>query len=76
MLPGQYRFAHVLVQETLYAALDPARRVRLHRRIVDSLEQLAGADPGFAADLAHHADTRSPTPRAGNGPVASPAGQP
>ena len=38
----RYRFSHDLVRETLYDELAPGRRVRLHRRIADVLEQLAG----------------------------------
>ena len=30
--PGQYRFSHALVRETLYEELNTTRKVRLHRR--------------------------------------------
>jgi DNA-binding SARP family transcriptional activator len=54
--PGRLRFAHVLVRDTLYDALTAARRVRLHRAVVEGLESLHGADPGaHLAELAHHA---------------------
>ena len=54
--PGRFRFAHDLIRESLYEELPPGRRVRLHRRITDILEQryAAGAD-GHLAELAFHA---------------------
>jgi hypothetical protein len=39
---GRYSFAHTLVRETLYGELTAARRVRLHRRLGEALEGLAG----------------------------------
>ncbi len=35
---GQYRFAHALIRETLYADLREDRRVQFHRRIGEALE--------------------------------------
>jgi DNA-binding CsgD family transcriptional regulator len=52
---GDYRFTHVLTQQTLYAALTPARRVELHDRVTAVLEATVGADPSYAVTLAHHA---------------------
>ena len=54
--PGEYyQFAHALVQETLAEELSAARRVRLHARIGEALEELYGADAeAHAAELAHH----------------------
>ncbi|HEY7847947.1 MAG TPA: AAA family ATPase [Candidatus Limnocylindria bacterium] len=51
----RYRFSHDLVRETLYDGIALGRRVRLHRRIADVLEQMAGrtAEP-FLAELAFH----------------------
>jgi hypothetical protein len=46
-----FAFAHDLVRETVYAEQSPAIRNRLHRRIAETLEASAGADP---ADLAGH----------------------
>jgi tetratricopeptide (TPR) repeat protein len=57
-LPGlaeSYQFSHALVQETLASELSAARRVRLHARIGEALEELYGADADFhAAELARH----------------------
>jgi len=53
--PGRLRFAHVLIRDTLYEGLTTARRVRVHRLVVDALEQRYGADSGpHLAELAHH----------------------
>ncbi|MEP6469923.1 MAG: AAA family ATPase [Chloroflexota bacterium] len=53
--PGRYRFSHDLVRESLYDDLAPARRVRLHRRIAEVLEELHGASPdAHLAELAFH----------------------
>jgi DNA-binding SARP family transcriptional activator len=53
--PGHLRFAHALLRDTLYDGLTGVRRIRLHRRIVDTLERLYGEDPGpHLAELAHH----------------------
>jgi predicted ATPase len=49
---GGLRFAHVLIRDTLYEGLTTARRVRLHRLVVETLEVTADADP---VELAHHA---------------------
>jgi len=52
---GRYAFSHALVRETLYAELTGPRRVEVHRRIGEALEQLHGADPDPpVAELAHH----------------------
>jgi DNA-binding SARP family transcriptional activator/tetratricopeptide (TPR) repeat protein len=53
---GRLRFAHVLIRDTLYDGLTSARRVRLHRLVLDALEALYGEEPGpHLAELAHHA---------------------
>jgi DNA-binding CsgD family transcriptional regulator len=52
--PADYRFGHVLVQQTLYALIPADRRVAVHDRITDQLQQLVGDDPAYAVDLAHH----------------------
>jgi tetratricopeptide (TPR) repeat protein len=52
---GRYQFTHALIQETLAEELSVARRVRLHARIAEALEELYGADvEAHAAELAHH----------------------
>ncbi|MCH7621130.1 MAG: AAA family ATPase [Chloroflexi bacterium] len=51
----RFRFSHALIQETVASELTTARRVRLHARIAEALEQLYGADAeAHAAELAHH----------------------
>jgi DNA-binding SARP family transcriptional activator len=53
--PGRMRFAHVLIRDTLYDELTPGRRVQLHRRVGDALEDLyAGNLEPHLAELAHH----------------------
>jgi DNA-binding CsgD family transcriptional regulator len=37
---GRYQFSHVLIRETLYDELPATRRVRLHRRIAETMEEL------------------------------------
>ena len=48
-------FRHALIRETLYGELLSARRVRLHRRVAEAIEQKARgrANPPLA-DLAYH----------------------
>jgi DNA-binding SARP family transcriptional activator len=54
--PGRLRFAHVLIRDTLYEGLTPARRAQLHRQATLALEGLYGPDPGaHLAELAFHA---------------------
>jgi len=51
----RYQFTHALLQETLADELSTARRVRLHARIGDMLEEIYGSDAeAHAAELAHH----------------------
>ena len=53
--PGRYRFVHALIRETLYQDLSAVRRLRLHRRVGESLEILYGRDPEpYLAELAYH----------------------
>ena len=52
---GRYQFTHALIQETLSEELTLARRVRMHARIAESLEELYGDNAeDHAAQLAHH----------------------
>jgi eukaryotic-like serine/threonine-protein kinase len=53
-VPGdatRLRFTHVLIRDTLYDGLLSARRVQLHRQVVEALEHAQGSD---LAELAHH----------------------
>ncbi|MEU8269183.1 BTAD domain-containing putative transcriptional regulator [Sphaerisporangium sp. NPDC049002] len=50
--PGQVRFTHVLVRETLYEDTARIRRARLHGRVLDALEHVR---PDDVAGLGHHA---------------------
>jgi class 3 adenylate cyclase len=43
---GQFRFAHALVNQTLYEGLGATRRARIHHRVAEALEELTGEDPG------------------------------
>jgi DNA-binding SARP family transcriptional activator len=53
--PGRMRFAHVLTRDTLYDELPPGRRVQLHRRVGDALEELYADNlEPHLAELAHH----------------------
>jgi DNA-binding SARP family transcriptional activator len=53
---GRFRFAHVLIRETLYEGTPASRRVRVHQLAVEALEALYGEEPGpHLAELAHHA---------------------
>jgi len=52
---GRYQFTHALIQETLAQELTLTRRVRLHARIAESLEEMYGNNAeAHAAELAHH----------------------
>jgi len=51
----RYRFAHALIQHSLYDELSPARRQRAHKLVAEVLEANAtNADPAALAELAHH----------------------
>ena len=51
---GRYRFSHALIRETLYDELRTTHRLRLHRRVAEVLESLAGSDESRLAELSHH----------------------
>lgn len=52
---GTYAFTHALIRATLYDELSSPRRVQLHRRIGEALEQLYALETDqHAAELAHH----------------------
>jgi class 3 adenylate cyclase/tetratricopeptide (TPR) repeat protein len=51
----RFSFAHGLVEHTLYEDLGRARRVRLHKRIAEALEEQCGEEPGERlGELAGH----------------------
>jgi class 3 adenylate cyclase len=52
---GQFRFAHALINQTLYEGLGGTRRARMHQRVAQALEELYGEDPGdHLSELALH----------------------
>ena len=52
---GRYKFAHALYREAFYRPLAPGRRMKLHQRIGEQLEELFSAGPAeVAPELAHH----------------------
>ena len=52
---GQFRFVHALINQTLYEALGPTRRARMHHQVAWALEDLYGPDPGeHVGELALH----------------------
>jgi DNA-binding SARP family transcriptional activator/tetratricopeptide (TPR) repeat protein len=51
---GRLRFAHVLIRDTLYDRLAPARRARLHRLCAESLEGGREETPEHVLALAEH----------------------
>ena len=54
-LVGRYQFTHALIQETLAGELSTTRKVRLHARIAEALEDVYGTEAeAHAAELAHH----------------------
>ena len=53
--PGQVRFGHVLIRDTLYDELTAARRMQLHKEVGEALESVYSADPEpHLAELAQH----------------------
>ena len=63
-MPGvreRYQFSHALIQQTLSEELSTSRRVRLHARIGEALEELYGPDASEHADeLAYHFSEAEP----------------
>ena len=51
----RYQFTHALIQQTLAQELSTTRRVRLHARVANALEEMYGDDvESHAAELAYH----------------------
>ena len=58
---GHFRFSHELVRETLADGLTALRRIRLHRRIGEAIEELHGErNPGFLTECAYHFTEAAP----------------
>jgi class 3 adenylate cyclase/tetratricopeptide (TPR) repeat protein len=52
---GQFRFAHALINQTLYDGIGATRRARIHQRVAEALEEICGDDPGDRlSELALH----------------------
>jgi hypothetical protein len=52
---GRFRFAHALINRTLYEGIGATRRAHTHQRVAEALEELYGADPGdHLGELALH----------------------
>ena len=52
---GRFRFAHALINQTLYDGLGATRRARMHQSVAQALEGLHGGDPGERlSELALH----------------------
>ena len=57
----RYQFRHALIQQTLNDRLSPSRKVRLHARIAQALEDLYGADAdAHATELAYYCIAAEP----------------
>lgn len=52
--PEQYRFAHALVEHSLYDSLTPTRRARLHRRVAELIEADETRLAERVGELANH----------------------
>ena len=54
-LVGRYQFTHALIQETLAGELSTTRKVKLHARIAETLEEAYGEEAeAHSAELARH----------------------
>ncbi|MGE0542109.1 MAG: AAA family ATPase [Dehalococcoidia bacterium] len=64
-VPGRSSFSHPLIRETLYAQILSSRRLRLHRRIGETLERMSPASEAPLAELAYHFFQSAPAGDAG-----------
>jgi len=53
-ISGRFEFVHALIRETLYGELSSPRRVRLHRRVAETIERSAGTGTRPLSELAFH----------------------
>jgi class 3 adenylate cyclase/tetratricopeptide (TPR) repeat protein len=51
---GQYRFAHALIRQTLYEGMTETRRVKLHARVGEALQDRVVQPDLMLGELAHH----------------------
>lgn len=58
---GGMRFSHSLIRDTMYEEMSASRRVRLHRRAGELLEQIRKGDPEHLTEIAHHFLAAAPT---------------
>lgn len=61
-----YAFVHALVRQTLYGSLNPSRRVRLHRRIAETMERIPKVNAPRPAQSERTPRTRSRRVQAGD----------
>ena len=60
--PGDYRFSHALIRETLYESMSAPRRARIHKRVGEAIEAGQGRrQERYLPELAYHF-TRSADP--------------
>jgi DNA-binding SARP family transcriptional activator len=53
--PGLLRFGHALIRDTLYDELTPARRMQIHQRTAEALEEAHADDLGpHLSEIAYH----------------------
>ncbi len=51
---GEFRFAHALINQTLYESLGPTRRARSHQRVAEAIEKCAPGSDKRLSELAMH----------------------
>lgn len=52
--PGRFRFAHLLMVDSVLSGVGTLRRAQLHHRVAEAIEAQYGSDPDRWDDLAHH----------------------
>jgi DNA-binding SARP family transcriptional activator len=77
--PERYQFGHALIRHAVYAALNPSRQVRLHRRLAQVLRAARATSPGrvMPAEVAaqYHRSAVLPGAEAGVAPALEAAEQ-